>query len=534
MFQRTANQSQMHNILSRETSCPICETTKLSYLFIIRGLPVVRCPGCGLISLHPCPDPAECYLYYGLTADDEKNPPLLWTDSDTEREAAEKYVDALQERMIDKGRLLLIAPPGHPLAEAAMERGYEIGRHTSLPDIENGDGLGEGYSGAIVIYQFEKAADPLALLKRIHASLRPGGALLLSTPSVNNWPARFFGEQWTEWRPENRYYFDRTTIHSILLKSGFAKVWTDSEKRSYSLSHVYERCADLPRTLLTRSISFLYRIFPPQLRKIRLRLSTSRILVTAVKSALPSRPRLSIIVPVYNEKETFASLMDRLLPKQIDGMDREIILVESNSTDGTRELAEMYKDYPDVRLVTQERARGKGNAVRLGFQHAMGDVILIQDADLEYDLNDYEPLLEHILSYRAIFVLGARHGGNWKMRRFANQWSLATVMNIGHIFFTQLINILYRQKMRDPFTMYKIFRSDCLYGIDFKCNRFDFDHELVIKLVRKGYTPLETPVNYRSRSFKEGKKVRIFRDALSWLWVDFKLRFLPMSHWRRK
>ena len=88
--------------------------------------------------------------------------------------------------------------------------------------------------------------------------------------------------------------------------------------------------------------------------------------------------------------------------------------------------------------------------------------------------------------------------------------------------------------MCDPFTMYKVFRTDCLYGIDFKCNRFDFDHELVIKLVRKGYTPIEVPVNYRSRSFKEGKKVRIFRDALSWLWVDFKLRFLPMSHWRKK
>jgi SAM-dependent methyltransferase len=469
-----------------------------------------------------------------LTTDEDNDPRLLWTDSRTEREAAGNYVATLKERGIERGRLLLIAPPGHPLAEAVMERGYEIGLHTSLPGIENGEELGEGYSGAILIYQFEKAADPLALLERIHASLRPGGVLLLSTPSVDNWPRRFFGEQWTEWRPENRYYFDRTTIHSILLKSGFAKVWTDSERRSYSLSHVYERSAALPRTMLTRSISFLYRILPPPLRKIRLRLSTSRILVTAAKSVLPSRPRLSIIVPVYNEKETFAALMDRLLPKQIDGMDREIILVESNSTDGTRELAETYKDYPGVRLVTQERARGKGNAVRLGFQHARGDVILIQDADLEYDLNDYEALLEPILNYRVIFVLGARHGGNWKMRRFANQWSLATVANIGHIFFTQLINILYRQKMRDPLTMYKVFRTDCLYGIDFKCNRFDFDHELVIKLVRKGYTPLEVPVNYRSRSFKEGKKVRIFRDPPSWLWVDLKLRFLPMSRWRRK
>ncbi|MGD0397449.1 MAG: hypothetical protein ABSC04_00900 [Syntrophobacteraceae bacterium] len=88
--------------------------------------------------------------------------------------------------------------------------------------------------------------------------------------------------------------------------------------------------------------------------------------------------------------------------------------------------------------------------------------------------------------------------------------------------------------MRDPFTMYNVFRTDCLYGIDFKCNRFDFGHELVPKLVRKGYTTLDVPVNYRARSFEVGKKVGIFRDALSRLWVDFKLRLLPMSHWRRK
>jgi hypothetical protein len=153
---------------------------------------------------------------------------------------------------------------------------------------------------------------------------------------------------------------------------------------------------------------------------------------------------------------------------------------------------------------------------------------MIQDADLEYDLNDYDSLLEPLVNNRALFVLGARHGGRWKMRQFTEQQGLSTFLNAGHVFFTTLINVLYRQQMSDPFTMFKLFRRDCLYGLEFACRRFDFDHELVIKLVRKGYRPLEIPVNYRSRSFKEGKKVRLIWDPLTWLWIDFKLRFTPL------
>jgi hypothetical protein len=227
----------------------------------------------------------------------------------------------------------------------------------------------------------------------------------------------------------------------------------------------------------------------------------------------------------FNEKPTFPLLMDALLKKEIPGMDREIVVIESNSTDGTRELAKQYQGHPEIKLVLQDRPRGKGHAVREGFRHATGDVVLIQDADLEYDLDDYDALLAPILSHRALFVLGTRHAGDWKIRRFARQKALATGLNLGHAFFTGLINVLFRQNMTDPFTMFKVFRRDCLFGLEFQCNRFDFDHELVIKLVRKGYRPLEIPVNYSSRSFREGKKVRLFRDPFTWLWVDLKLRF---------
>jgi glycosyltransferase involved in cell wall biosynthesis len=188
-----------------------------------------------------------------------------------------------------------------------------------------------------------------------------------------------------------------------------------------------------------------------------------------------------------------------------------------------------YKDRSEVKIVLQEKPSGKGNAVREGMEHATGDILLIQDADLEYDLNDYFALLEPVVTYKNPFVLGARHGGKWKMRQFSDQAQLSAYFNFGHILFTTLLNVLYRQRMKDPFTMFKVIRRDCLYNLKFECNRFDFDFELVIKLLRKGYIPVEIPVNYYSRSFKEGKKVNMFRDPFTWIKASFKYRFARIT-----
>jgi glycosyltransferase involved in cell wall biosynthesis len=206
------------------------------------------------------------------------------------------------------------------------------------------------------------------------------------------------------------------------------------------------------------------------------------------------------------------------------GLEREIILIESNSSDGTRELVAGFAATPGVRIIYQDRPRGKGNAVRAGLAVATGDIVLIQDADLEYDLNDYDALLEPLLSNRAAFVLGCRHGGRFRMRRFPHQRLLGEVLNVAHVLLAGLINVLYRQNMKDPFTMFKVFRRDCLYGLEFECNGFDFDHELVIKLVLKGYRPLEIPVNYCARSFSQGKKIRLFRDPPALIAADLKYR----------
>ncbi len=210
-------------------------------------------------------------------------------------------------------------------------------------------------------------------------------------------------------------------------------------------------------------------------------------------------------------------------------MDIELVLVESNSTDGTRDIVKRYQDHPRVKIVFEDIPQGKGHAVRAGFKIADGDFILIQDADNEYDIEDYDVLIEALLSGREAFVLGARHGSNtWKMRKFTDQPIRAFVLNLGHWFFTMLINISCGVWLRDPFTMYKVFRKDCIKDLSFETNRFDFDYELLIKLIRKGFRPIEIPVCYRSRSFAEGKKVRMFADPWTWLKAIAKYRFAKL------
>jgi glycosyltransferase involved in cell wall biosynthesis len=243
------------------------------------------------------------------------------------------------------------------------------------------------------------------------------------------------------------------------------------------------------------------------------------------------RPQvLSVVLPVYNERTTFESVMDGLLAKSIPDMAIEVILVESNSTDGTREMAVAYSTHPRVDLVLEDRPQGKGHAVRSGLARARGDIVIIQDADLEYDLDDYEKLLDPIRRFEASFVLGRRGscGGSWGMRHFETQQLVSRIMNVGHVAFAALFNAVYRQHLKDPFTMYKVFRRDCISGMVLECNRFDFDWELTAKLVRAGYIPMEIPVSYHSRSFSEGKKVRLFGDPLSWFVACARYRFAPV------
>jgi glycosyltransferase involved in cell wall biosynthesis len=236
-----------------------------------------------------------------------------------------------------------------------------------------------------------------------------------------------------------------------------------------------------------------------------------------------------VILPVYNEESTIADVIDGLLALPLpDGVRLELVIVESNSTDDTRALVGKYAD-PRVEVVLQDEARGKGHAVREGLTHVSGDIVLIQDGDLEYDLADYPALLEPILAGRSTFVLGSRHVKGRPMRNFADARMTSRLLNAGHWVFTALFNLFYGTRLRDPFTMYKVSRTECIDGMEFVSDRFDFDWELMAKLVRSGHEPTEIPVSYHSRGYDEGKKVRILRDPVTWIVALFRFRFSTLE-----
>jgi len=254
--------------------------------------------------------------------------------------------------------------------------------------------------------------------------------------------------------------------------------------------------------------------------------------------------KLSIIIPVYNEASTIVRLLEAVYNQELpNNLKKEIILIESNSKDNTRELVKRFikekksvNSKTEFKLILQAVAKGKGSATREGLSVASGDICLIQDGDLEYDISDYPILVKPILDGHADFVLGSRHlsAGSWKIRKFDESPIKSSIYNFGGAFFHGLFNLVYRVKLTDPTTMFKVFRTSCIQNVVFESNRFDFDFELVAKLVRLGYLPLEVPISYSSRSHAEGKKISLLRDPWTYLYAIFKFRIKRIERIPRK
>jgi glycosyltransferase involved in cell wall biosynthesis len=239
---------------------------------------------------------------------------------------------------------------------------------------------------------------------------------------------------------------------------------------------------------------------------------------------------LSVIIAAYNEASTIAqTLLGLNVVLETLNCPFEIIVVESNSTDETREILQSIRNQLNLKLVFQDHPQGKGSAVRLGLKQMSGDVFLIYDADAEYDPSDIPKLLEPIENGETSFVLGTRHEKGRSMRVMDNHRIRPTLMNLAHKFFTGLINVSFFVKLTDPFTMYKIFRSEVFSGVKLVSNRFDFDWELVCKSIRLGCKPIEVPVFYKSRSFSDGKKVRFFLDPITWILALIRFRFVKIE-----
>ena len=225
-------------------------------------------------------------------------------------------------------------------------------------------------------------------------------------------------------------------------------------------------------------------------------------------------PILSVLMPVYNERNTLVPLLERI---RAVPMDKEILIVDDGSTDGTRELlrCEIEGVYPEIKIFYHAQNRGKGAAIRTAIPHAIGKYCLIQDGDLEYDPQDYAPMVAAFEAQNADVVYGSRFLNGWPAMRPLNK--LVNKLLAG------MVRVLYGSPMTDEATCYKAFKTEILQSLPLTCRRFEFCPEVTAKALRRGYRIVEVPISYTARSMADGKKIR-WTDGVSAIWTLVRCR----------
>lgn len=542
--------ARSHN---RYVACPSCQRDTPNYLFHRTGIRFVRCAACGAVYVNPAREhPVSTFDLDKIGAFEHPR----------DRELMVADMGALFERIAadrDRGA-------GGPIARSLL-LGCYVSDLTALPaaqriglevaTIDDGDFARLAIDGdlrwaepwlaraphVVILHELlESCSDPTAVIAALVAALPASTQFVVTYTNTDSLPARVLRRRWAPLVEASPNSATGSSTQSVGGGGSDAKSVYFSTGNLTSLMGrfglVLKAQYPLPVTRTVQTVgSMAERMLPgfglrrlSQLRPLRdvaipIR-AGNRVAVFGRSQLRSSRAeKLSIIIPVFNERRFAAQVIDAVLAKALP-IDREVIIVESNSNDGTRDIVAQYEDRPGVRVVYEPKPRGKGHAVRTGLQHVTGTIVLIQDADFEYDLDDYDALLEPLLARRAMFVLGSRRLGldDWKVRRYDATPIRGLALNFAQVVFALTYNVLYQQRATDINTMFKVFRAECLDGLDLTSNGFELDIELACKLALNGNSPMEIPVNYVARGFEDGKKIRFWRDAIPSYFALFRHR----------
>ncbi len=512
-------------------ACSVCGNASSAYLFFRAGVRFVRCNGCGLVYVSPVGAAGPCYF-------DVADVGRLASTRD--RELAVADLSCMIQRLAREHATRSGRPPQRTLLlgryfdqlsqlpelaglglEIVRIEGPGFARLAEQSDLAGYAARLAGANLVILNELLEACSDPGKVLRQVAAELLPGASVCVAYADVASLPARLLRRHWPAFFDLKRAFFGLPQLLRLAEPCGLALA-----AHSAALTHRTPRYAAVRLLDAVPGARGAERWVPtapalPLFAGLRLATFEKR-----APSASPVAEKLSVVLPVYEEASTVRQVIEALLAKPLR-IEKELIIVESGSRDGTREIVAEYANAPGVRVIYEPAPRGKGHAVRAGLSACTGSIVLIQDADLEYDIDDYDALLEPILQRRTSFVLGSRTlgAGDWKVRRFAHGALSGFALNVAQVGFAKTFNLLYQQRTSDVNTMFKVFRRSCLETVSLTSDGFELDIELVCKLVLAGHAPLEVPVNYVARDFSQGKKIRFWRDAWPGYAAFFKYRW---------